>query len=140
MPEKYLENCLYFTVNKLSRVISKMAEESFRPTGITPTHGFMMMLVNNKPGISQSELAEELHMTPSTITRFVDKLVVKGLAERKVQGKMSHIHPTQAGIEIQTDLEKAWKDLYRTYSDLLGEEEGKALTKATHLAAGQLES
>jgi DNA-binding MarR family transcriptional regulator len=41
-----------------------------------------MMLVNEKLGLTQTEVAESLHMMPSKVTRFVDKLVVKGLIER----------------------------------------------------------
>jgi DNA-binding MarR family transcriptional regulator len=134
-----LDNCLYFSVNKLSRAITRMAEDSFKRTGLSPTHAFCLMLVNNKPGISQSELAEQLHMTPSTITRFIDKLVVKGLLERKAEGKRSFIFPTEDGESSQADIRAAWKDLYRSYSAILGEEAGKELTKLTREAADTLE-
>lgn len=134
-----LDNCLYFSVNKLSRAITRMAEDSFKKTGLSPTHAFLLMLVNNKPGISQSELAEQLHMTPSTITRFIDKLVVKGLIERKAEGKRSFIFPTKAGENTQQEIKTAWKDLYRNYSAILGEDAGKELTILTREAGNTLE-
>jgi DNA-binding MarR family transcriptional regulator len=134
-----LDNCLYFTVNKLSRAITRMAEDSFKKTGLSPTHAFLLMLVNNKPGISQSELAEELHMMPSTITRFIDKLVMKGLLERKAEGKRSFIFPTEAGENTQEKIKEAWKDLYRNYSAVLGEDAGKELTMLIREAGNTLE-
>lgn len=67
-----LHNCLYFTSNSLSRVITRMAEEEFRRTGLSPSHAFLMMLVNDNPGIGQKELREQLHLAPSTVTRFID--------------------------------------------------------------------
>jgi DNA-binding MarR family transcriptional regulator len=134
-----LDNCLYFTINKLSRAITRMAEDSFKKTGLSPTYAFLLMLVNNKPGISQSELAEELHMTPSTITRFIDKLVIKGLIERKAEGKRSFIFPTEAGENTQEEIKEAWKDLYRTYSAVLGEDAGKELTVLIREAGNTLE-
>lgn len=134
-----LDNCLYFTVNKLSRAITRMAEDSFKKTGLSPTHAFLLMLVNNKPGISQSELAEELHMMPSTITRFIDKLVMKGLIERKAEGKRSFIYPTEAGENTQEEIKEAWKDLYRNYSAVLGEDAGKELTVLIREAGNTLE-
>ncbi|MFE1245253.1 MarR family winged helix-turn-helix transcriptional regulator [Fictibacillus sp. NPDC058756] len=134
-----LDNCLYFTVNKLSRAITRMAEDSFKKTGLSPTHAFLLMLVNNKPGISQSELAEELHMMPSTITRFIDKLVMKGLIERKAEGKRSFIFPTETGENTQVEIKEAWKDLYRNYSAVLGEDAGKKLTVLIREAGNTLE-
>ncbi|RUT33577.1 MarR family transcriptional regulator [Paenibacillus zeisoli] len=139
MIDYFFENCLYFTVNKLSRAITKMAEESFRKTGLSPTHAFLMMLVIEKPGISQSELAENLHLKPSTITRLVDKLVVKGLIERKSEGKRSLNYPTEQGSAILKEIKDGWKVLLHAYSDILGEEEGKALNKLIHEAGNKLE-
>ncbi len=139
MVQNYLDNCLYFTVNKLSRVLTKMAEDSFKKTGLSPTHAFLMMLVNEKPGLTQTEVAESLHMMPSTITRFVDKLVVKGLIERKVNGKNSLIFLTDAGEEIQDEIKRAWKDLFDRYAAILGVEAAKSLTKLTNESSLLLE-
>jgi DNA-binding MarR family transcriptional regulator len=139
MIDDFFNNCLYFTVNKLSRAITKMAEDSFAKTGLSPTHAFLMMLVIEKPGISQSELAEALHLKPSTITRFVDKLVEKGFIERKTEGKRSLNYPTVKGNEILKDIKEGWKILFRSYSDILGEEEGKALNTLINEAGNKLE-
>lgn len=139
MTENYFDNCLYFTVNKLSRAITKMAEDSFKLTGLSPTHAFLMMLVIDKPGISQSELAEALHLKPSTITRFVDKLVEKGLIERRAEGKRSLNFPTENGEAILKDIKEGWKILFRSYSDVLGEDDGKALNKLINEAGNKLE-
>lgn len=139
MTENYFDNCLYFTVNKLSRAITKMAEDSFKLTGLSPTHAFLMMLVIDKPGIAQSELADALHLKPSTITRFVDKLVEKGLIERKTEGKRSLNFPTENGEAILKDIKEGWKILFRSYSDILGEDEGKALNKLINEAGNKLE-
>lgn len=139
MVDDFFNNCLYFTVNKLSRAITKMAEDSFRKTGLSPTHAFLMMLVIDKPGISQSELADALHLKPSTITRFVDKLVEKGLIERKIEGKRSLNFPTENGEAILTDIKEGWKILYRAYSDVLGDEEGNSLNKLINEAGNKLE-
>ena len=72
--EKYLHNCLYFTANSLARRITAMAEEAFGKVGLSPSHAFLVMLVNEQPGISQKELSRALNLAPSTVTRFVDSL------------------------------------------------------------------
>lgn len=139
MIDDFFNNCLYLTVNKLSRAITKMAEDSFKKTGLSPTQAFLMMLVIDKPGISQSELAVALHLKPSTITRFVDKLVENGLIERKTEGKRSLNYPTENGEATLKDIKEGWKILFRAYSDILGEEEGKALNKLIKEAGNKLE-
>ena len=139
MVEHLFNKCLYFTVSKLSRAITKMAEEEFAKTGLSPTYGFLIMTVNEKPGISQNEICEVLHIAPSTLTRFIDKLEGKGLVTRKSEGKNSFIYSTEKGMELQKEIEKAWKDLYDRYSEILGYEEGEELAKTTNDAVSRLE-
>ena len=53
--DKLLHHCLYFTANRMSRIITHMAEEEFRVTGISPTYAFLLMIVNENDGISQKD-------------------------------------------------------------------------------------
>ena len=123
-----LHNCLYFTANSLSRVITKMAEQEFMGTGLSPSHAFLIMLVNEHPGILQKVLCEKLNLAPSTVTRFVDTLVYRGFLTRQTQGKSTMVFPTEAGEALQDAIHKAWKSLYVRYSDVLGLEQGNDLT------------
>lgn len=88
-----LHHCLYFTANSLARVITRLAEEEFRRTGLSPSHAFVMMLVNDHPGIGQKELCAQLHLAPSTVTRFIDALVQRGYLTRHADGKASGCMP-----------------------------------------------
>lgn len=136
--ESILHNCLYFTANSLSRAITRMAEEDFRITGLSPSHAFLMMLVNGQPGIGQKELCEHLHLAPSTITRFIDGLAHKEYLIRKNEGKATKIFATQKGQRLQAPIAKAWKRLYSRYSDILGMEVGNALTRMIDAACQKL--
>lgn len=126
---EYMHNCLYFTANALARNIGKMADRAFKDAGLSPSHAFMMMLINEQPGITQKELSEHLGLAPSTLTRFADKLVYRGFIERDQKGKMVRIYPTKEGKALSGSIERAWKRLYEDYSAILGEENGKELTK-----------
>jgi MarR family transcriptional regulator, organic hydroperoxide resistance regulator len=133
-----LEGCLYFTANSLARSISRIAEEEFKSTGLPPSHAFLMMVINENPGIGPKEAAEKLNLAPSTITRLIELLEKKKLAVRETEGKSVRIFPTSAGKKLQASIETAWHNLYENYSKTLGKKYGNELTKQTHEASVKL--
>ncbi len=133
-----LHNCLYFTANSLARVISRMADDAFRRTGLSPSHAFLMMLVNDNPGIGQTELCERLHLAPSTVTRFIDALVYKGYLERRSEGKASKVFATKTGEALQPAIDDAWSGLHQRYAKVLGLQEGDDLTAMIDAASAKL--
>lgn len=130
----YLSGCLYFTANSLSRNITEMAKEEFAVTGLDPSYAHLTLLLCDKPGLSQNELAQLMNLKPSTITRFIDKLQEKGLIERVQEGRNSLIYPTETGKEKSRLIRKALKNLFRRYCDVLGEEFAIKLTADIHEA------
>jgi DNA-binding MarR family transcriptional regulator len=133
-------NCLYFTISKLARTITKMAEEEFSLAGVAPSQAFILMVVNENPGATQKEISGQLNLAPSTMTRFVDSLVQKGLLERKAEKKNALIFPTPRGRQMQPLLEQTWHNLYERYTSVLGEETSSMLTDMLTNAAQKLES
>lgn len=131
--------CLYFASNALARGITRMAEGAYAPTGLTPSHAMLLMVVIDHPGINPSEIAETMLLKPSTVTRFVEKLEEKGLAVRKTNGRFTEVFATEVGNSMNMKIKAAWMDLYRKYTALLGEEEGAALVKLSYKAAKTLE-
>jgi DNA-binding MarR family transcriptional regulator len=115
-----------------------MAEEEFRPTGLSPAHAFLMMLVNDHPGIGQKALCEHLHLAPSTVTRFIDNLGYKGYLTREAHGKASKVFPTQEGKKLQKSIEGAWKNLHQRYAKILGLKAGDELTAMIDRASVKL--
>lgn len=134
-----LHNCLYFTANALSRSVSRLAEEAFRPTGLSPSHAFLLMVVHDRPDAPLKELGRELQLAPSTITRFADALVAKGLVERRQQGKTVFLEATNAGRDLLPAVENAWMSLYRRYSRILGQDVGDDLSRSLDQAVRALE-
>ena len=139
MDEGFLHDCLFFTANRLGRAITKIAEEEFAPTGLTPMYGYLIRLVNGTPGITQKELSEKLSITPSTLTRFIDKLEGKQLVERKGQGKTVLVYPTDKGIALEGTIRQASKNLRTRYEAILGVEAAEQLSSLIELSSEQLE-
>lgn len=137
--EAFLHNCLYFTANRLSRAITRMADEAFATTGLTPAYGYLIRLVIGTPGITQKELSEKLYITPSTLTRFIDKLEGKQLVQRKGQGKTVLVYPTDKGKELEQSLRQASQRLKEMYDAILGKEAAMILTRDLETSSEQLE-
>ena len=135
-----LNHCLYFTANSLARLITRMAEEEFSVTGISPSHAYLMMLVNQNPGITQNELAQKLALAPSTVTRFVDALAQGGYLARKVEGRESHLYATDRGLQLQDKIDAAWQALYQRYTAILGQEQSAKLAEMIDEATRKLEA
>jgi DNA-binding MarR family transcriptional regulator len=133
-------HCLYFASSTLARVVTRMAEEEFALTGLSPSYAFLMMLVYQKPGIVQKGLAGRLYLAPSTVTRFVDQLVRRGYLERQVEGRTSRIYPTESGLALKPAIDAAWCALYERYSALLGKEVAQQLTQLIDEANRKLDS
>ncbi len=131
--------CLYFTANALARTLTKMAEEEFSITGLSPSYAFVLKAVNRTPGIQPKTLSQEMMLTPSTITRFVDKLEAKGYLTRKSEGRTSLLFPTQKSLDLAETIQVAWSNLYNRYSAMMGEEFAKNLTVHTYQASKDLE-
>ena len=134
-----LENCLYFSTAKLHRALERIAVECFAPAGVAPSMAFLLMNVQDQPGIQVGELAKILHLAPSTLTRFIDKLEEQGLLQRERTGRTSCVSVTKKAAQLRPLLEKSWHQLYLCYSGILGEELGKKLNKRIGSAGLRLE-
>ncbi len=139
MDELFLHNCLFFSANRLSRAITKIAEEEFASTGLSPMYGYIIRLVTGSPGISQKELSEKLYITASTITRFIDKLEGKQLVERQGKGKTVLIYPTAKGKELEPFVRQASKNLKARYIDILGQQISEQLVDDINETSDKLE-
>ncbi|KEQ23634.1 MarR family winged helix-turn-helix transcriptional regulator [Paenibacillus tyrfis] len=139
MLDNYFKGCLYFSANRLSRLITKMAEEEFSPTGLSPTYAFILMAVYEKEGISQKELAEIVHLHQSTITRLIEKLVGKGFLTNQTSGRTSLFFSTDKGKQLQDIIETCWGNLHKRYAEILGQEKGDALTLELYETSDLLE-
>lgn len=133
-------NCLYYSATALARKLTRMAEEEFRPTGVAPSYGFVLMSVNQQPGITAGEIAGIMQLRPSTVTRLVDKLEEGRYLRRQAEGKLMRVFPMQRSVKLDGRLRAAWRGLYRRYTETLGERPSKELTSAVHLASSVLEA
>lgn len=133
-----LNHCLFFSVKKLDRVLNKYAEQAFKPVGLAPTYGFILLVLREKDGQAQKEIAETLATAPSTIARFVEKLKYQDLVTVKSQGRLAKVYLTQTGIQKAAEVETAWLALHAAYEKIIGHADSQALASKISQTATQL--
>ena len=119
------EECLYFNSNALARTVTRIWTEAYKPFDLSPSHAFMLRAVLANPGLMPRELAKELSLSRSTVTRFIDSLVTRGFLIRKMtnkDGREVQIFPTEAAIEIHDDLDQIGKSLSQTMGKIIGKD------------------
>ena len=131
--------CLYYSANALARNMTKLADEEFAVTGLSSSYAFLLMTVCSKPGIQPKEISHHMQLTPSTVTRLIEKMEFKGYLRRQHTGRITEVFPTPMSEEINIQVKLAWKKLYLRYSDILGKENGEKLTESINSANVKLE-
>lgn len=134
-----MHGCLFFTAQALGRSLNRMAEEEFAITGLAPSQTYLLMLVADRPGITQKRLGIDMQLAPSTITRFIDNLVRRGFVMKEAKGKLVHVSATAAGEKMEPVIQKAWAKMYERYSDVLGKKTGDELALQLDQAAKALD-
>ena len=119
---KYCQ-CLYFATNSLARKVEKMAIESWKPVSLSPSHAYLLMMAIEEPGLQPGNLADHLQLTPSTITRLVEKLEEKKLLVRITEGKIANVYPTSKAKKLLPQLEKCRQHFYETFNNILSKKE-----------------
>lgn len=130
--------CLLFSANALARAITAIGDEEFGRVGLSYSHAYLLSEVISQPGITPSALSDTLYLTPSTITRLVEKLEQKQLVRRESEGKKTLILPTTAGEALQADINDAWNRVGQRYAAAIGETNVCQLTKQVFQAAKSL--
>jgi DNA-binding MarR family transcriptional regulator len=121
--------CLYFSANALARKVEKLASQSWDPVGLSPSHAYLLMLVIEDPGIQPGMLGKQLQLSPSTITRLLEKLEKQKMLVRTFEGRLANIYPTPKGKALKSELDNALMLFYQKYSAILGKDESSTLVK-----------
>ncbi|HMO61268.1 MAG TPA: MarR family winged helix-turn-helix transcriptional regulator [Ferruginibacter sp.] len=119
--------CLYFSSNAFARKVEKLAAESWKRVELSPSHAYLLLLAIEEPGIQPSTIVNHLLLTPSTITRLIEKLEGKKLVVRTNEGKITNIYPTPKAKAMLPELKDCLAHFYQAYTAILGKEESSKM-------------
>ncbi|HZG24499.1 MAG TPA: MarR family transcriptional regulator [Chitinophagaceae bacterium] len=129
---------MYFASSALARKVEKLATTAWQPVNMSPSHGYLLLMVLDEPGIQPGALVAELLLSPSTVTRLLDKLEGKKLVSRISSGKQINVYPTQKARSMQRQLKGCQAEFYETYGRLFGKEETKKLVQTLNRLTDKL--
>lgn len=132
--------CLYFSTAALARKVEKLAVESWKPVGLSPSHGYLLLAVLDEPGIQPTALGAQLQLQPSTITRFIEKLEQKKLLIRTTEGRVTNVYATPKAKELQNQMTQCLQHFAESYTQALGKEESTKLVNSLTKNADRLNS
>jgi MarR family transcriptional regulator for hemolysin len=83
MPPRSRKRELLFLISDVGRLLRTYADQKARHLGMTRAQWAVLLRLERREGLKQSDLAEELDIQPITLTRLVDRLCDNGLIERR---------------------------------------------------------
>jgi len=137
--ESRYHQCLYFSASAFARKIEKLATACWKPVGLAPSYGYLLINVLEEPGIQPGALAGQLQLQPSTITRLLEALEAKKLVVRTTAGKTTNVYPTPKAKELHDKLKACIVNFYTAYSAVLGKDESCRLVQSMNKLSDKLE-
>lgn len=120
--ELMFERCLFFNSNGLVRKINRIWDVAYQQAGLSAPHAYMLRMVAAEPYLSQKEIAEQLQLEKSTITRFTAALTEKGLITRTrtEDERQNSLVVTAKGKKLANKLNRIGDGLYKKMQRQLG--------------------
>ena len=115
------DRCLYFNLSTLNRRVTKIWQDEFGLLGLSPSHGYLLVAMHDKPTATQKELSQIMELDASTITRFIDVLTTKKMIKKTSRGKGATFALTESGIILSEKISLLMSDLFSTMQNTLGE-------------------
>src|SRR4051794_6412930 len=113
MPYRSQNREILFTISDVGRLLRTYADQKARRFGQTRAQWAVLLRLERREGLKQSDLAEDLDIQPITLTRLVDRLCDNGLIERRPdpndrRAKRLYLTPAARPLldRIQTQVEE----------------------------------
>jgi len=135
------ERCLFFNGNSLVRKINRIWDAAYQEAGLSAPHAYMLRMVASEPALTQKEIAQQLQLEKSTITRFTSVLAKQGLVAKQVteDGRQNSLVVTAKGKKLAVKLDKIGDGLYKKIRKELGEHQFESIVKQMKRTAQSLE-
>ncbi|HEV2481275.1 MAG TPA: MarR family transcriptional regulator [Puia sp.] len=126
---------LFFAVGALEREIEKLALECWKPTGLSPSLGQVLYyLLYYAQVTGPMVIAQNLFLSPSTVTRLLEKLEKKGFILRFTYDRTRMVQATDKAWHMEPLISECDSLFRKRCEALLGEQAGLMCPLLTAMA------
>jgi DNA-binding MarR family transcriptional regulator len=130
--DRIAASCIAVRLRLLNRVVTNLYDEALRPLGLKVSQ-LNVLVVAAKLGVARpARVCELLHLDVSTLSRNVDRMMVKGWLEA-VPEEDARTQPFRLSHQGRRLLQRAipaWEKAQQQAVELLGDEGVSVLTKS----------
>lgn len=112
---------MHFAVNSFSREVGKIFDDYLKPLGVAPSYAELLLMLSKSGSMQQQEIADEMNLAPSTITRFIAKLEKEKLVKKSKKAGRSVVTLTEKGAQKTDQVQKVYNNAVQELKELLGE-------------------
>ncbi len=113
-------------INTISRCAVLYRNDALNDKSLTPLYHSYVIIISKNPGISQDELANELCINKSTVTRGLANLENEGYVERradKTDKRILRVYPTDKMAKMLPKVRSVLKDWNKYLTDDIDEKD-----------------
>ncbi len=119
-----IKNHILLQLKLTKNIMENEHNKYLKPYGISNEQGLLLKLVYEMPGLSQTQIAEELHKDKTTITRMINTLIKKDKLMRKSSPRdkrVFEIFVTEKTKENVKKLAPVFEKQKKDLEDIIGE-------------------
>lgn len=116
--------CWVMRARALSRLVTQIYDEALRPLGIKTSQVNLLVAIGAMEAASPSQVARELSLEKSTVSRNAEALKNKGWVRSSPspQGRGQILRLTKTGADMITRIEPAWASAQAELERRLGDD------------------
>ncbi len=111
---------MHAITNSISREITGFYDAYFKEDKLATSYIELLLMIEDYEKISQKVIATKMNLAPSTITRFLNKLIKKKLVSKKMDGRISYVVLSELGKKVVPKLREKYEQADEDLKEILG--------------------
>lgn len=123
-------------IARIAYTIERRATKHLEQHGLTLAQFGVLAQLSAAPGLSQQQLAERLFVTKGNVVGLLDRMVCRGLLERRpcpVDGRVHHIYLTDRGQQLAAQVIPEHEALIAEQIAVIDQESQRDLHRLVHM-------